>query len=72
MKKSTAKTITVIVWLALGMLTLFLGDQGRLADTAVSMILLALIVASWGTYFAVEYVYRRRERFDAANPPARR
>jgi len=72
MKKSTAKTIAVIVLLALGVLTLLLRDQGRLADPAASMILLALIVASWGTYYAVEYVYRRRERSDAARPPLRR
>lgn len=72
MKKATAKTIAVIVLLALGVLTLLLRDQGRLADTAASVTLLALIVASWGAHFAVEHVYRRREQSDAANPPVRR
>ena len=72
MKKSTAKTIAALALLALGALTLLLRDQGRLADTAASVIMLALIAASVGAYFAVERVYRGRERSAAANPPLRR
>lgn len=72
MKKSTAKTIAALALLALGALTLLLRDQGRLADTAASVIMLGLIAASVGAYFAVERAYRVRERFAAANPPLRR
>lgn len=72
MKKTTAKTIAVLVLLALGALTLLLRDQGRLADTATSVIMLVLIAASVGAYFGVERVYRVREHSAAANPPLRR
>ncbi|KFC49799.1 hypothetical protein GY12_00045 [Micrococcus luteus] len=68
MKKTTAKTIAALVLLALGALTLLLRDQGRLADTAASVIMLVLIAASVSAYFAVERVYRVRERSAAANP----
>ncbi|XNY99830.1 hypothetical protein ACL90Y_08690 [Micrococcus luteus] len=72
MKKTTAKTIAALVLLALGALPLLLRDLGRLADTTASVIMLVLIAASVGAYFAVERVYRVRERSAAAHPPLRR
>ncbi|MCT2006273.1 hypothetical protein M3C74_00010 [Micrococcus lylae] len=65
MSKSAVKTLVVVALVVLGVLTLFLRNQGYLTDTAASLTTAVLLVVAFGAYFVVERLYRKRKRVDS-------
>ena len=59
MGKSAVKTLVVVALVVLGVLTLFLRNQGYLTDTAAALTATMLLAVAFGSYFVVEQFHRK-------------
>lgn len=69
MTKNGTKTAGAIIFLVLGTLTLLFKANEYLTDTAASIILAILMIASVSSYFVVERAYKSKGAYNAPESP---